>query len=225
MGISLVTGANRGIGLEFCRQLAARGASVVAACRHSSTALDGLGVRVGQGVDVAETASIDALRHRLAGEPLDLLINNAGIGARTDLDSLDFDEVARMYAVNAIGPLRVTAGLLPLMHPGSKVAIITSRMGSIADNTSGGWYSYRMSKAAVNAAGVSLAHDLRPRGIAVAILHPGMVETDMLAGIGASGSGADPAIAVRGLLARIDELTLETSGTFWHGVTGETLRW
>lgn len=225
MSVSVVTGANRGIGLEFCRQLAARGANVVAACRHSAPALDALGVRIESGVDVTDGASLDALRERLAGETVDLLINNAGIAKRTELDGLDMDEVERQFVVNAVGPLRVTAALLPLMQPGGKVAIITSRMGSIADNDSGGFYAYRMSKAAVNIAGVSLANDLRPRGIAVALLHPGMVETDMLAGLGASGMGTEPPVAVRGLLSRIDELTLETSGGFWHGVTGERLRW
>jgi NAD(P)-dependent dehydrogenase (short-subunit alcohol dehydrogenase family) len=122
--------------------------------------------------------------------------------------------------VNALGPLRVTAALLPVLGEGSKIAIITSRMGSIGDNSSGSQYGYRMSKAAVNAAGVSLARDLRGRGVAVAIIHPGMVRTEMT-----SGHGIEPAESVRGILARIDALTLASSGSFWHATTGEVLTW
>jgi NAD(P)-dependent dehydrogenase (short-subunit alcohol dehydrogenase family) len=122
--------------------------------------------------------------------------------------------------VNAYGPLRVTHELAPLLRRGSKVALITSRMGSIADNTSGGMYGYRMSKAALNAAGKSLAHDLAPLGIAVAILHPGYVKTDMTGGHGS----VPPDDAARDLLRRIDELNLENTGTFWHA-NGSVLPW
>jgi len=115
----------------------------------------------------------------------------------------------------------VTSALLPRLGPGAKVALVTSRMGSIDDNSSGGAYGYRMSKAALNMAGKSLSADLRGRGIAVAILHPGMVNTDM---IGGHGGQVEPAEAARGLLARIDELTLETSGGFWHA-NGQQLPW
>lgn len=228
MGIVLVTGANRRIGLEFCRQLKARGEKVVAVCRHSSPELDALGVRVEAGIEVTDSATIAALRARLAGGSIDLLINNAGVSQRTELEGLDFTEIERQFAVKAVGPLRITTGLLPLMRAGGKVIIITSVMGSIASNTAGNWgswYAYRMSKAAVNMAGASLAKDLAPRGIAVGILHPGMVETDMLASLGAAGQGKTPTESVEGLLARIDALTLETSGGFWHGVTGERLPW
>jgi len=220
MGYSVVTGANRGIGRELCCQLAARGASVIAICRRSSPELDQLGVRVESGVDVTDSGSLDALAQRLNGEEIDLLVNNAGIGEFSRFDAIDLESVRRQFEVNAAGPLRVTLALLPLLHPGSKVAIITSRMGSIADNSSGGFYGYRMSKAAVNAAGVSLAHDLRDRGVAVALLHPGMVRTDMT-----GGQGIEPSDSVRGLLARIDALTLETSGRFLHAITGEELPW
>ena len=117
--------------------------------------------------------------------------------------------------MNALGPLRVTAALLPLLHKGAKVVIITSRMGSIADNGSGGYYGYRMSKAAVNAAGVSLARDLRAACIAVALIHPGMVATEMT-----GRHGIPPAEAARGVLARIDALRPENSGRFWHAGRG-----
>src|SRR5262249_2470608 len=122
-------------------------------------------------------------------------------------------------------PLRVVTELLPLIGSGGKIAVITSRMGSIAENSGGAWYAYRMSKAAVNAGFRSLSRDLRPRGIAVAVLHPGMVETDMLASVGAAGQGVTPEVSARGLLKRIDTLTLESTGTFWHGITGEEIPW
>jgi NAD(P)-dependent dehydrogenase (short-subunit alcohol dehydrogenase family) len=220
MGTALVTGANRGIGLELCRQLKARGDQVIAVCRRSSKALDALGIRVEAGIDVGDEAAVAALGKRIEGSKLDLLVNNAGILEGTTLDQLDFQSIRRQMEVNAFGPLRVTAALLPLLGEGSKIAIITSRMGSIGDNSSGSQYGYRMSKAAVNAAGVSLARDLRGRGVAVAIIHPGMVRTEMT-----GGHGIEPAESVRGILARIDALTLASSGSFWHATTGEVLPW
>lgn len=220
MGQTLVTGANRGIGLELCKQLKARGADVIAVCRKSTPELEALGVRIEAGVDVSDAGSVRELATRLKGVNLDLLINNAGILRGENFDSLDFDGIAEQFEVNALGPLRVTAALAPLLGKDAKVAIITSRMGSIADNGSGGYYGYRMSKAAVNAAGVSLAHDLKSRGVAVALLHPGMVATEMT---GKHGIPAED--SVRGLLARIDELTLEKSGKFFHAGTGEELPW
>lgn len=220
MARTVVTGSNRGIGLELCRQLRARGDDVVAICRESSTDLDALGVRVLSGVDVTVDDHVDRLATELGGVSIDVLINNAGILTDESLEDLEFGRIRRQVEVNALGPLRVTAGLRHLLRKGSKVAIVTSRMGSIADNTSGGRYGYRMSKAAVNMAGVSLAHDLKERGIAVAILHPGFVRTDMTSHQGL----VDPPESAAGLLARIDELTIETSGTFWH-MNGEILPW
>jgi NAD(P)-dependent dehydrogenase (short-subunit alcohol dehydrogenase family) len=215
----LITGANRGIGLEFCRQLAARGDEVIAACRESTAELDALGVRVETGVDVADEAAVADLARRLAGTRLELLVANAGILERIGLDALDFASIRRQFEVNAIGTLRTIQALLGNLSKGSKIAIITSLMGSMGDNGSGGHYGYRMSKAAVNAAGVSLALDLKPRGIPVAILHPGLVNTRMTGHIGMSTTES-----VEGLMARLDGLTLENSGTFWHS-DGRVLPW
>lgn len=220
MGYALVTGANRGIGLELCRQLKAGGAQVIAVCRKGSAELDALDIRIEPGIDVTDANSIAQLAKRLEGVEIDVLVNNAGVLQAEDLDRMNFQGIERQFEINAIGPLRVTTALLPLLHTGSKVIIITSRMGSIADNGSGGYYGYRMSKAAVNAAGVSLAHDLRGRGIAVALLHPGMVATEMT---GKNGIPAEE--AVRGIVERIDALTLENSGRFTHAGTGEQLPW
>ncbi|MBW2459880.1 MAG: SDR family oxidoreductase [Deltaproteobacteria bacterium] len=220
MATIVVTGANRGIGLELCRQLQDRGDSVIALCRQTSSALDGLGVQVQQGIDVADDGVVGLLRQRLAGRAVDVLVNNAGILTRESLEDLDFQRMRRQFEINSLGPLRVTAALLDNLQAGSKVAIITSRMGSIGDNTSGSRYGYRMSKAAVNIAGVSLARDLADRQIAVAILHPGFVRTEMTDQQGL----CDPPESAAGLIARIDELTLEQSGSFWH-MNGEQLPW
>ena len=220
MATILVTGSNRGIGFELCRQLKERGDDVIAACRTASESLAGLGVRVEPGVDVTDQASIDALAQKLRGVTIDVLINNAGVLSRESIDDMNFDRMRKQFEINSLGPMRVTVALLENLHRGSKIAIITSRMGSIEDNSSGGRYGYRMSKAAVNIAGVSLARDLRSREIAVAILHPGFVRTEMTGNEGM----IDPPESVRGLIQRIDELTLETSGGFWHA-NGEKLPW
>ncbi len=220
MAKAVVTGANRGIGLELTRQLLERGDAVVAACRIPSPELSATRAEVVTGIDVRDGESIARLARHLDGVAVDLLVNNAGILSRETLDNLDLDRIRRQLEVNAIGPLRVTAALLPNLHRGAKVALVTSRMGSIGDNTSGGSYGYRMSKAALNIAGVSLARDLAERGIAVAILHPGFVRTGMTGGQGMVG----PEESAAGLLERIDALTLETSGSFWHA-NGEPLPW
>ena len=217
----LITGANRGIGYEYCRQLKQRGDTVIAACRSASEELKQLGVRVEEGIDITSDASVASLCDRLGDSAIDVLINNAGIVKRVTLEDLDFDSIREQFEVNALGALRLTHALLPHLKAGSKIALMTSRMGSIADNTSGSSYGYRMSKVALSMAGKSLAHDLKPRGIAVAILHPGLVQTRMT---NFTTSGITPEESVKGLLARIDELTLENTGTFWHA-NGEVLPW
>jgi NAD(P)-dependent dehydrogenase (short-subunit alcohol dehydrogenase family) len=215
----LITGSNSGIGLELARQFAERGDEVVATCRVSSADLSALGVRVMEDVDVTSDASIRALGLALAGRRLDILVNNAGVLTEETLDALDFERMRRQFEVNALGPLRVTAALLPNLHRGAKVVIVTSRAGSLGDNTSGGLYGYRVSKAAVNMIGINLAHDVRGRGIAVALLHPGSVATGLN-----RGRGMPPADAARGLLTAIDRLTLAESGWFTRS-DGTRLPW
>jgi NAD(P)-dependent dehydrogenase (short-subunit alcohol dehydrogenase family) len=179
MATYLITGANRGIGYEYCRQLKERGDTAIAVCRTAARELRDLGVQVEEGIDITSDASVASLRDRLGDTAIDVLINNAGIVKRVTLEDLDFDSIREQFEVNAIGALRVTHALLPNLKAGSKIVLMTSRMGSIADNTSGSSYGYRMSKVALSMAGKSLAHDLKPRGIAVAILHPGLVQTRM----------------------------------------------
>ncbi|MBT8038670.1 MAG: SDR family oxidoreductase [Xanthomonadales bacterium] len=211
MTSTLITGANRGIGLEMTRQLSARGDTLIAACRRASPELEGLGVEVIEGVDVGSDESVATLVKALSGRRLDRLVNNAGILQRTALDNLDWGAMVRQFEVNSIGPLRVTAALRGNLAEGSKVFIVTSRMGSIEDNTSGGSYGYRMSKAAVNMAGKSLAVDLQDDGIGVFLLHPGWVATEMTGG---TGIAAEESAA--GLVRTMDRLEIDQSGSFWH---------
>ncbi len=220
---ALVTGSNRGIGLELCKQLKERGFDVIATCRHTSPELEALGVEIIEDVEVSDPKSLAELAKKLAGRKIDWLINNAGIANGIAMDEIDERAIAsckRMFEVNSLGPLLTTKTLLKNLGEGSKVGIITSRMGSIEDNTSGGSYGYRMSKAAVNAAGKSLSIDLKPLGIAVGILHPGWVRTDMTG----HGGLIDPDESARGLLDRMEALNLDNTGTFWH-MNGEILPW
>lgn len=223
MSTYLITGANRGIGLSMAQQLTARGDEVVAVCRQTSAALAATGAQVIDDVDVSDAYAVAALPGRLGERRIDGLVLNAGIFTNERLDALDADAFARMqrqFEVNTLGPLRVAAALQGHLAQGAKVGIITSRMGSVSDNGSGAYYGYRASKAAVNAIGKSLAVDLASRGIAVVLLHPGRVATDMLGGQGDIG----PDEAATNLIARLDALTLEDSGSFWHA-NGTSLPW
>ena len=219
MPTTLITGTNKGIGLQLSAQLKARDDDVIAICRTPSPELSELGVRIIDGIDVSNAESIDRLKSELAGQQLDVLINNAGMLKRDTFGSLDYEEMLEQFRVNTLGPLRVTEALVDNLKDGSKVAIVSSRVGSIEDNGSGGYYGYRASKTAVNQIGTNLKHELMPRGIAVALLHPGLVATEMT-----GGQGISPAESARGLIERIDALNIENSGGFWHA-EGYELPW
>lgn len=219
----LVTGANRGIGLELCRQLSERGDEVIAVVRRSSPELEQLGCRVESGIDVTHPEDLARLQARLGDLTLDLVISNAGILSNQSLGKIDaaaIEQIMDQFRVNALGPVLLAQALRSRLARGSTLAIITSRMGSIADNTSGGSYGYRMSKSAVNSAGVSLARDLAGDDVCVLLLHPGYVRTDMT---GHSGL-IDSDESARGLIERIDQLGMEASGGFYHA-NGEKLPW
>jgi NAD(P)-dependent dehydrogenase (short-subunit alcohol dehydrogenase family) len=222
MKTALITGANRGIGLELARQLKEQGYRVIAACRQSSAELDELDVDVVTQVDVSQRESLDQLAKRLGDTKIDLLVNNAGLLRSSSLEDIEdeLDDWRAQFEINALSPVRVTSALRERLSDGGRVVIITSRMGSIADNTSGGQYAYRMSKAAVNAAGVSLAHDLKERNIAVGLLHPGYVRTGMTGNTG----HVDASEAAASLIKRMEELDIENTGSFRHA-NGESLPW
>mgnify|MGYP000134851711 FL=1 len=217
----LITGANRGIGLALTQKYQARGDVVYAVCRKASPDLLALkNVHVIDGIDVTQDQDLITLQGALKNVTLNVFINNAGIMSEETLGDINFSDVLQQFNVNAVGPLKTTQALLNNLESGSKVAIITSRMGSISDNGSGGWYGYRMSKSAVNSAAVSLAQDLKPRGISVVLLHPGFVQTDLVdqkGDISASQSAGN-------LIERISELTPKNSGSLVHA-NGETLPW
>ncbi len=216
----VITGANRGIGLELARYYQKAGWRVTGVCRQSSTELDEVAEQVITGIDLTGKGFIEPLVTALQGQTIDLLINNAGIMQDDILGEFDFDSLRLQMEINAFAPLRISEALLPNLPSGSKIANITSRMGSIADNSSGGRYGYRASKAAFNALGRSLAIDLKPRGIAVAQLHPGFVKTRIVN----FGGLITPQESADGLAARIANLSLENSGSFWHS-NGEELPW
>ncbi|GAA6183731.1 MULTISPECIES: SDR family oxidoreductase [Alteromonadaceae] len=217
---AVITGANRGIGLELTKQLLAQGWDVYALCRNSSDELDKSGAKVVTKVDVGNPDSLPSALAKIKDVKIDLLINNAGVLGRDSIKEWDPHTIEHQFRVNALGPLLVTQTLLEQLKKGAKVAHITSRMGSLTDNSSGGYYGYRMSKAALNAVGVSMANDLKERGIAVALLHPGYVQTEMVS-YGGDISAQD---AASRLLTRIEELNLDNTGSFWHS-NGEILPW
>ena len=220
MKTAVITGANRGIGLALCQEYLAQGWQVIGICRKTSPELSASGATIIADIDVAKPESVAQLPQLLAGQTIDLLINNAGILHGESLGKLDTAAIAEQFLVNAEAPLRIAETLLGLLSATAKIAFITSRMGSIADNSSGGYYGYRMSKAALNAAAVSLSIDLKPRGIAVGVFHPGYVQTAMV-NFGGDISAQESA---RRLSLRIAELNLANSGGFWHS-NGETLPW
>jgi NAD(P)-dependent dehydrogenase (short-subunit alcohol dehydrogenase family) len=215
----LITGCNRGIGLQLASQLSIRGDTVIGVCRSSNDELSSLGLRIIDGIDVGDSSTVAALKNELAKTRIDVLINNAGILRPDEFGSLDYDDMIAQFNINTLGPLRVTEALRDNLGEGSKVAIVSSRVGSVADNGSGGYYGYRASKTAVNQVGMNLMHELKPRGVSVALLHPGLVATEMT-----GGQGVSPADSAAGLIARIDELNIENSGHFWHA-EGYELPW
>ena len=221
MSTYLILGANRGIGLEFARQLKDRGEDVIATCRSTSPELNSLSVRVETDIDITSGESVIKLRENLNDTRVDVLIQNAGIAEFNSLSNLDPQSIVHQFEVNALSPLCCVQTLLSQLSPSAKIALISSRMGSIEDNSSGGSYGYRMSKVALCMAGKSLSVDLKSKNISVAILHPGLVSTRMT---GFTTNGIQPKESVDGLIKRIDELTLDNTGTFWHS-NGEILPW
>lgn len=217
---ALITGCNRGIGLELAKQLSAKGYKIYAICRTNSDELKAVSQHIYDNVDVTNVNQLKNVSEELKSVKFDLIINNAGVLLPTSLDDLNIDNINTMFQVNAVAPLVLTQTFLNNLSEGSKVAMITSRMGSIEDNTSGGQYGYRMSKCALNIAGKSLAEDLKQQNIAVGLFHPGFVNTRM---VNFNGQ-IDPDVSAKGIIQQIESLSMENTGGFWHS-NGERLPW
>ena len=228
--VVLVTGANRGLGLEFARQYAAEGWRVFAACRSPDEAAELRKLETDSGgrvrvlpMDVVDITSVKAAAGVIGKEPIDLLLNNAGVmGPRERLGDLDYAAWARVLDANTLGPMRVVEAFLANVARSSqkKIVTITSGMGSLADNTSGGSYAYRSSKAAVNMVVRSLALDLAPRGITCIVMNPGWVRTDM----GGPRGTIAPIESIKAMRSVIAHLRPDDSGKFLN-YTGEPYPW
>ena len=220
----LVVGADRGIAKALAKGYLARGDAVIAACLGASSDLAAGGAHIEGNVDVTQDEPVNDMVERLAaaGTQVDVLLHVAGVLGLDELGAIDFDDVRRQFEINALGPLRTIQACLPLLAPAAKVGIVTSRVGSLADNDSGGMYAYRMSKAAANMAGLNLHLDLAPKGIAVLMLHPGMVATELTKGL--PGDYVQPEEAAAGLMRNMDALTLDSAGRFQHA-NGDCLPW
>jgi NAD(P)-dependent dehydrogenase (short-subunit alcohol dehydrogenase family) len=210
----LIIGADRGIGLAMCLQLSDRGDKVYAACYGDGARATGKGVRVIPGVDVTSDSAVAGMVDTLGKDKV----------AIDELGKIDFNDVRRQIEINTIGPLRAIQAVLPLLAPSAKIGIITSRVGSLSDNGSGGMYAYRVSKCAANMVALNLHHDLSKRGMPVLALHPGMVATDLTKDYPGTFAYIQPEEAAVGLIRDMDNLTLETSGRFQHS-NGEYLPW
>jgi NAD(P)-dependent dehydrogenase (short-subunit alcohol dehydrogenase family) len=225
----IITGANRGIGLELARQYLKRGDTVYAGVRSPDAdddlgglaSLNGSRLKISK-CDVASSSSVRSFAASIS-DAVDVLINNAGMKPERDnLDDLDLEGATQAFQVNALGVLRVTIALLPMLRRSkhARVANISSGLGSIEGNASGGIYGYRMSKSALNMASRSMACDLRDKGIIVAALSPGWVQTEM----GGAGAPILVADSAQGLIGVIDRLTPNESGGFF-GFRGERIAW
>ena len=228
MSTILITGANRGLGYEFVKQYSENGFDVLACCRNKNNAneLEGLAetsnrIKVYE-LDVGNIKAIKSLSQQLQNEKIDVLINNAGIYRSSTVGNINYDEWVESFKVNTIAPYQIVENFLDQIKNSDlkKVVSITSKMGSIDDNNSGGSYIYRSSKTALNSMMRSLTHDLKNQGIATLTLHPGWVRTDM----GGPGGWIDSFESVQGMIKQIHKLTIHDSGKYLD-YAGKSINW
>lgn len=216
----VVIGGSRGIGFELAKQYKELGHNVIVAGRSSSSELDQLGIKTVIDVDVSDDSIVETISEKIEFQKIDILIHNAGILKGDHFPNINFETMKESFNVNSLGPLRTVMGLKSKLKSGAKIGILSSRVGSIQDNSSSNNYAYRTSKTAVNMIGKCLSLDLYERGIAVGILHPGYVRTDMTAGNGLINADE----SAKGLIKQIDNISLENTGSFVHS-NGELLPW
>ena len=216
----LVVGANRGIGLELCKQYKQEGCEVVATCRTPSKELNKLSIQFIEKVDAASFEDLQKAASKIGEGSVDILIHNAGIWRTETWEDLNFETIQEQFLINTLGPLKSIKAFYSTLRDAAKIGVLTSRMGSIADNDSGSRYGYRMSKAALNMGLKSLSIDLKDEAKAIAILHPGYVRTDMTDHKGL----IDTTESVMGLRKVIGQLNMHNSGSFWH-TNGEQIPW
>ncbi len=220
----MIIGADRGIGAALVREYKGQGHDVTAVCFQDGDHWYKEGVRVIPDVDVTKDAAVRSLAEQMEEMPIDELVHVSGVGAFEKWGEIDFDVMMDHYNLNALGPLRVSHALADNFSPGGKIGIVTSRMGSIGDNQSGRMYSYRMSKAAANMLGVTLYHQFRPRDVAVMLLHPGTVATEMTKGAKDWDTFTTPEESAAGLYKQMQALGPETPPEFRHQ-DGTLLPW
>ncbi len=224
MTTAIVIGADRGIGAALVDVYRERGCDAIAVCLGDGAAWADTNVRVIGQIDVTRTQAVERLAAEVGATPIDVLVHVAGVGALDKWGQFDFDAMLKHYDLNALGPLRVVSALAENLTKGSRVGIVTSRMGSIGDNGSGRMYSYRMSKAAANMLGVNLHHQLAPQGVHVMLLHPGTVATQMTKGAPGWDGFTKPAESAAGLAAQLDTLGPDSPIEFRHA-DGTLLPW
>ena len=220
MSTVLITGANRGIGLALTKKYIAQNHTVIAVCRSEGNELKKTNAQIISNIDLKNSDSITTLSNTLIGTQIDILINNAGQWCNDSIDQMDFNNIEENFIVNAIGTLRIIISLKLNLVEKSKIIIITSKMASISDNTSGGRYGYRMSKAALNAAGKSLSVDLKKDNIPVIMVHPGWVKTDM----GGNNALITAEYCANEIIHLIEKLDLNHSGKFYN-YDGRLIEW
>ncbi len=216
----IIVGANRGIGLELVKCYKKQGDDVIAVCRQASDELKALDVTLVEGIDVKKDTTVADLASKIPFSKIDILIHNAGILRGDSFQNLNLEDMREQFEVNSLGPLKTVMSLHELFKEGTKVGLVSSRVGSIDDNSSGQNYGYRASKTALNMIGTNLALEFKDKGVAFALLHPGYVRTEMTGG----GGLIDPDEAAAGLYQRMEELSIETTGLFVHS-SGEKLHW
>ena len=215
----VLTGGNRGIGLALTQKYLSEGHDVTVLCRQSSEELKATRANVIEGIDVTKEENLKEAASQIEGS-IDLLISNAGVLIGDSFETFSFENIQKQVEVNTYGPLKLVKSFGHKLVAGSKVGIITSRMGSISDNTSGGQYGYRLSKAAANAVGKSLAEDYKSAEVTVLLLHPGYVRTEMTGGRGL----IDTNDSAEGLYEILRDKGIAETGSFWH-TNGEELPW